>query len=91
MTVKTSISLNDTQAEFARALVKQGEFSSLSAVAQHGIEMIRQRQKIEQADTDALKVLLQSRAEGPFMSAASFRDNVDQILSHKRRAHGLED
>ena len=42
MTVKTSISLNDAQADFAKTMVEQGAFPSLSAVVQHGIEMIRQ-------------------------------------------------
>jgi antitoxin ParD1/3/4 len=91
MTIKTSISLNDAQAAFAKTLVEQGAFPSLSAVAQHGIELIRQRQEAEQADTEALKALLQSRAQGDFVPADNFRASVDAMLTDKRRAHGLED
>ena len=91
MTVKTSISLNDAHAEFARTLVEQGAFPSLSAVAQHGIELIRQRQEAERADTEALKALLQTRAKGPFVSADTFRSRVDSMLGAKRRPYGLDD
>ncbi len=90
MTVKTSISLNDAQAEFAKNLVEQGAFPSLSAVAQHGIELIRQRQDAEQADTEALKALLQSRARGNFVPAEDFRTRVDAMLEDKRRSHGMD-
>jgi len=90
MTVKTSISLSETQAEYARELVEQGMFSSLSAVAQHGIELIRQRQEAEHADTDALKTLLQERLKGPFVDAGEFRSRVTEMLNDKRRAYGLD-
>ncbi len=90
MTVKTSISLNDAQAAFAKTLVEQGAFPSLSAVAQHGIDLIRQRQDAEQADTEALKALLQSRARGGGVPAEDFRTRVDAMLEDKRRSHGLD-
>lgn len=72
MTVKTSISRNDAQAAFAKALVEQGAFPSLSAVAQHGIDLIRQRQETEQADTEALKAVLQSRTQGVLSRRTAF-------------------
>ncbi|MBO9479590.1 type II toxin-antitoxin system ParD family antitoxin [Shimia sp. R11_0] len=90
MTFKTSISLNDAQAEFAKNLVEQGTFPSLSAVAQHGIDLIRQRKDAEQADTETLKALLQSRAQGDFVPTESFRTLVDVMLKSKRRSHGLD-
>ena len=90
MTIKTSISLPDTQADFAKNLVDQGVFPSLSAVAQHGIELIRQRQEAERADTDALRAVLQERAKGPFVSAEEFRSRATNLLDGKRRAYGLD-
>ena len=90
MTVKTSISLNDAQAEFARDLVEQGAFPSISAVAQHGIDLIRQRQDAEQTDMQALKALMQARVEGPFIGADAFGKRVDALLAKKRRANGLD-
>ena len=90
MTIKTSISLPDAQADFAKALVEQGLFPSLSAVAQHGIELIRRRQEAECADTEALKALLQNRARGPFVSATEFRTRVDHMLTQKQQAYDLD-
>ena len=40
MTVKTSISLTDSQEAFARNLVERGRYPSLSAVLQHGLETV---------------------------------------------------
>lgn len=90
MTVKTSISLSDTQADFAKSLVEQGAFPSLSAVAQHGIDLIRQRQDAERTDTEALKTLLRDRAQGPFVSAETFRSDVDAMLTAKRMGNDLD-
>lgn len=90
MTVKTSISLNDTQANFAKTLVEQGAFPSLSAVAQHGIDLIRQRQEAERTDTEALKALLQDRAKGPFISAEDFRSDVETMMAEKRKKYDLD-
>ncbi|WP_171182419.1 type II toxin-antitoxin system ParD family antitoxin [Ruegeria sp. HKCCD8929] len=91
MTVKTSISLSEAQAEYARELVERGMFPSLSAVAQHGIDLIRQRQEAEWADSEALKLLLRERARGPFLPEDQFRARVSQMLERKRAADGLED
>lgn len=90
MTIKTSISLPNAQAEFAKALVEQGLFSSLSAVAQHGIELIRQRQEAERSDTEALRTLLQNRAKGPFVGATEFRTRMDHLLTQKQQAYDLD-
>ena len=89
MTVKTSISLAETHAEFAKGLVEQGVFPSLSAVAQHGIELIRQRQEAEHADTEALKALLSTRAKGSFVSLEGFSGRVENMLARKRLTNDL--
>jgi antitoxin ParD1/3/4 len=41
MTAKTSISLTDSQEAFARGLVARGRYASVSAVLQHGLELLR--------------------------------------------------
>ncbi len=41
MTAKTSISLTDDQEAYARSLVESGQYPSLSAVLQRGLEMLR--------------------------------------------------
>ena len=91
MTVKTSISLSESQADYARDLVECGLFPSLSAVAQHGIEMIRQKQEAEQADIQALKSLLQERLEGAFVGSETFRSRVSKMLDKNLQAYDLED
>ncbi|WP_423210693.1 ribbon-helix-helix domain-containing protein [Paracoccus yeei] len=40
MTVKSSISLSDEHHAFARAQVQDGRFSSVSAVVQHGLDLL---------------------------------------------------
>ena len=48
MTVKSSISLSDEHHAFARAQVQDGRFASVSAVVQHGLDLLRQRAEAEQ-------------------------------------------
>ena len=64
MTVKSSISLTDQQDAFARALVKEGRYSSVSAVIQQGLDLLRQKTEAEQAETDALRLLVDQRRAG---------------------------
>lgn len=91
MTVKTSISLPDAQAEYARDLVERGLFPSLSAIAQHGIEVLRQKEEAARTDTEALSAVLEARAKGPFVDAKVFRDQVDHLLKDRLREYVLED
>lgn len=42
MTVKSSISLTDAQATFARSLVEDGRYASLSAVLQQGLRLLEE-------------------------------------------------
>lgn len=91
MTIKTSISLLDSQAEYARAQVDKGLFPSLSALVQHSIETLRQKDEAERADTEALKALLQARAVGRFVGAEEFRRRTDKMLTETARKYALED
>lgn len=41
MTAEISISLTDEQEAYARALVEAGQYPNVSAVLQHGLDMLR--------------------------------------------------
>ncbi len=91
MTIKTSISLPDSQAEYAREQVERGCFPSLSALVQHSIEALRQKGEAERADTQALKALLEERAKGPFVGVEEFRERTDKMLTEASRKYALGD
>ena len=84
MSVKSSISLTDTQAAFARTLVDDGRYSSVSAVIQQGLDLLRQQTEDREAETGALKAILTERAGGAFVSADTMRARVDAMLAAKR-------
>ena len=89
MTVKSSISLTDEQHSFARALVKAGHYSSLSAVLQQGVDLLRQRTDAEALEIEALRELVSRRRKGEFVSADEMDTRVERMIAEKRRAHGL--
>ena len=64
MTVKSSISLTDEQHAFAKDLVEAGRYSSVSAVLQQGIDLLRQRVQDDDLQRAALKALLDQRRRG---------------------------
>ena len=76
MTIKSSISLRDDQHAFARALVEGGRFSSLSAVVQQGLDLLRQQDADAEADRAALRTLLVERAAGPFITGDDLRASL---------------
>ena len=85
MSVKSSISLSDQQDAFARGLVEQGRFSSVSAVIQNGLDLLRQRTEAEEVEIAALKTLLQDRSQGDSVSASEMGDRVAAMMDKKRR------
>ena len=89
VTVKSSISLTDEQHAFARALVEAGRYSSLSAVLQQGVDLLRQRMDIEELETAALRELLSRRRQGEFVDAKGMDARLTGMVADKRRAHGL--
>lgn len=86
MTAKASISLTDSQEAFARELVARGKYSSLSAVLQHGLEMLRAETEAKDAELAALKSLLEERARGPFISMEEGRRRTEEMIARKRAA-----
>ncbi|PSL17585.1 ribbon-helix-helix domain-containing protein [Shimia abyssi] len=91
MTVKSSISLTDSQAAFARGLVENGRAASLSAVVQQGLELLREKRNAEAAETEALRAVLEARARGPFVGEEDFRRHTDQMLTEASRKYALGD
>ena len=84
MTVKTSVSLTDSQEAFARELVERGRYPSLSAVLQHGLELLRSERELEDAELAALRALLKSRRAGAFMSVAKGRERTQRMIRAKK-------
>ena len=89
MTIKSSVSLTDEQHAFARALVEAGRYSSVSAVLQQGIDLLRGRVDAEELEREALREVLARRREGKFVSAARMGGQLAELIAAKRRAHGL--
>lgn len=84
MTAKTSISLTDSQEAFARDLVEQGRYPSLSAVLQHGLELLRAQREAEAAEIDALRALIEERRRGPFIGMKESRKRLEQMIASKK-------
>jgi antitoxin ParD1/3/4 len=84
MTAKTSISLTDAQEAFARELVERGRYSSLSAVLQHGLELLRTQREAEEAETAALRALLEERSRGPFVDMTASRKRMERMIATRK-------
>ena len=89
MTVKTSISLTDDQEAYARSLVDTGQYPSLSAVLQRGLDMLRRENEMHDAELDALRTLIDRRREGPFTDLDTLKSETLAMLERKRRERGL--
>ncbi|MBB4062937.1 type II toxin-antitoxin system ParD family antitoxin [Gellertiella hungarica] len=89
MTVKTSVSLPDQQEAFARRMVEEGRYSSVSAVIQQGLELLRHETEKKDAELAALKALLDERSKGPFLSKEESRQQIEDLLAAKKKQYGL--
>lgn len=63
----------------------------MSAVIQQALDLLKQKTDSESAETQALQILIERRATGPFVTADDMRDRLDAMIERKRREHGLED
>lgn len=90
MTVKSSISLTDDQFAFAKSMVETGQYSSLSAVLQNGIEMLRQRETDDILERKALRALIEQRVQDNGVSANAFDKKLSSMIEKKRQALGLD-
>lgn len=89
MSVKASVSVTASQAEFARRLVEEGRFPSLSAVVQRGIELLRAETEAREAELAALRGLFAARAAEEAVGLGQGRAATEAAVAAKRRAHGL--
>lgn len=89
MSTKASISISDQQDKFVRSLVDQGRYSSVSAVVQRGIELVREEAELKAAELEGLRSLLEQREGGEFVSLDEGRSATADMLAKKRIAHGL--
>lgn len=80
MTAKRTISLTDQGYTFAKSLVEQGRFASLSAVLQHGLLLVEQSEAEHQARLDAIRGELDRRADQPSISTGE----MDVLLTRWR-------
>jgi antitoxin ParD1/3/4 len=90
MSVKSSISLTDQQDAFARSLVETGRYSSLSAVLQQGLELLRQKTESDAVETVALRELIQRRLNGPMIPGAEMGKRIEDMIERKRRVLRVE-
>lgn len=90
MSVKASISLTEAQEAYARALVASGRYPSLSAVLQQGLEVLREQTEARQAETEALRALLEERRAGGFIDAGEGRARTRAMLARKKAELGLD-
>ena len=84
MTAKISVSLTDAQEAYARELVERGRYPSLSAVLQHGLELLRAERELEEAELAALRALLADRRRGEFVSVKDGRKRTERMIAAKK-------
>ena len=84
MTVKTSISLTDDQEAYARRLVEAGQYSSLSAVLQRGLELLRRDNERQDTELRALSALIEQRRAGGFIGLDEGEAETREMLRRKR-------
>ncbi|MUO78545.1 type II toxin-antitoxin system ParD family antitoxin [Agrobacterium vitis] len=89
MSVKASVSISDQQDRFARKLVEDGRYSSLSAVVQRGLELLREETEMKEAEVHALRALIDERSKGPFLSAEESSRTIQQMIAAKKSFYGL--
>lgn len=89
MSVKASISISEQQDRFARKLVEDGRYSSVSAVIQHGLEMLKSDVEAGETEILALKTLLASRMNGEFTSIEDGKSRTIAMIEKKQRANGI--
>ncbi|OHV79448.1 type II toxin-antitoxin system ParD family antitoxin [Rhizobium sp. LCM 4573] len=89
MSVKASVSISDQQESFARKLVEEGRYASLSAVVQRGLELVREETELKDAELAALRNLLARRAEGEFVTMEESHRRIEATIAAKKATYGL--
>lgn len=89
MSVKASVSISDQQDSFARKLVEEGRYASLSAVVQRGLELVREETEMKEDDREKLRALLERRMNGKFLTVEESDAQIAAMIAQKRAALGL--
>lgn len=89
MVVKASVSISEQQDEYARRLVEDGRYSSLSAVVQRGLELVREETEMKDAELSAMKALIAEREDGTFLSRKASRQHLEEIIAETKKSYGL--
>jgi antitoxin ParD1/3/4 len=89
MSVKASVSISEQQDAFARKLVEDGRYASLSAVMQRGLELVREETEFKEAELAALKGLIEDRMKGEFMTMEESRRRIEAMIEANRKIYGL--
>lgn len=89
MSVKASVSISDQQDSFARKLVEEGRYASLSAVVQRGLELVREETEMKEAELAALKALIEERMKGEFVTAEESHRRIEAMIEANKKFYGL--
>ena len=89
MSVKASVSISGQQEIFARKLVEDGRYASLSAVVQRGLELVREETELKDAELAALKALIERRMKGRFVTMAGSDRQIQAMIARKKIEYGL--
>jgi len=77
-------SLRETARNVSRVLTGDSRYPSLSAVLQHGLELLRSERELEEAELAALRALLKTRRAGEFISVAKGRERTQRMIRAKK-------
>jgi antitoxin ParD1/3/4 len=86
---KSLISLTDEQDAFARELVADGQYASVDAVVQKGLDLLRTKMEGETLETEALRELLERRRRGKFITGEEMDNRIAAIADKVRRERGV--
>jgi len=89
MSVKASVSISRQQDLFARKLVEEGRFASLSAVIQRGLELLREETEMKDAELAVLKALIYDRMNGEFLTTEESNKQIEAMVARKKAELGL--
>ena len=70
-------------------MVAEGRFSSISAVIQHSLDRLREEIERREAETTALRALLEERRQGEFVPFEEFHRQTEEMIAEKRADYGL--
>lgn len=89
MTVKSSVSLTNRQFAFAKTLVDEGRYASVSAVLRQGVDLLEQGLEAEELERNALREVLSRRRTGEFIAAEEMDARLKRMIAGKKHSRGV--